>query len=65
VISTSVRNGGQTEHVRHLMNHQSCEGTGLDARARMIRERGHEAYHDAVCADIGVLPAESATRSSR
>lgn len=61
VISTSVRNGGQTEHVRHLMNHQSCEGKGHDARARMIRERGHEAYHDAVCAEIGVPPAESAT----
>lgn len=61
VLSTSVKNGGQTEHVRHLMNHQSCEGTGHDARARMIRERGHEAYHDAVCAEIGVPPAESAT----
>jgi hypothetical protein len=26
VLSTSVVNGGQTDHVRFLMNHQSCEG---------------------------------------
>ena len=27
VLSTSVRHGGQVEHVRFLLNHQSCEGT--------------------------------------
>lgn len=60
VLSTSVKNGGQTEHVRHLVNHQSCEGKGHDARSRRIREHGQEAYHDAVCAEIGVSPAETA-----
>ena len=28
VLSTSVVNGGQTDHVRFLLNHQSCEGAG-------------------------------------
>jgi adenosylcobinamide amidohydrolase len=60
VLSTSVRNGGQTEHVRHLLNHQSCEGTGHEARSRMILEQGQEAYHDAVCAEAGVSAAEAA-----
>lgn len=61
VLSTSVKNGGQTEHLRHLINHQSCEGKGHAERSRLIREQGQEAYHDAVCAEIGVPPAESAT----
>jgi adenosylcobinamide amidohydrolase len=60
VLSTSVRNGGQTEHLRHLVNHQSCEGSGHDARFQMIQSMGQEAYHDAVCAEIGVPAAEAA-----
>jgi hypothetical protein len=27
VLSTSVRNAGQTENLKYLVNHQSCEGT--------------------------------------
>jgi adenosylcobinamide amidohydrolase len=49
-ISTSARNGGQTEHVRHLINHQSCEGSGHAVVFEFISKRGEEAYHDAVCA---------------
>src|SRR5688500_2734091 len=60
VLSTSARNGGQTERLRHLVNHQSCEGKGHDARARLIHEQGQEAYHDAVCAEIGLPAAETA-----
>jgi adenosylcobinamide amidohydrolase len=56
VLSTSVVSGGQAEHVRHLVNHQSCEGTGHDERFRVITERGHEAYHADVCGELG-LPA--------
>src|SRR4051812_26858174 len=26
VLSTSVRHGGQVDYLRHLLNHQSCEG---------------------------------------
>jgi adenosylcobinamide amidohydrolase len=60
VLSTSARNGGQTEHLQHLVNHQSCEGKGHDARARVIHEQGPEAYHDAVCAEIELAPADTA-----
>jgi adenosylcobinamide amidohydrolase len=60
VLSTSARNGGQTERLRHLVNHQSCEGKGHDLRARVIHEQGQEAYHDAVCAEIDLPPAETA-----
>jgi adenosylcobinamide amidohydrolase len=58
-LSTSARNGGQAEHVRHLLNHQSCEGKAHAERTRLIHERGPEAYHDAICAEAGV--PESAT----
>jgi adenosylcobinamide amidohydrolase len=56
VLSTSVKNGGQTEHLRYLVNHQSCEGAG-HARAHAIMEMGQEAYHDALCDEIGIPPA--------
>lgn len=59
-ITTSARNGGQAGHVRHLVNHQSCEGAGHDARFRIITERGQEAYHDSVCEEIGLPPSETA-----
>jgi adenosylcobinamide hydrolase len=52
VISTSVCNGGQTEHVRHLVNHQSCEGSGHDQRFAFITGHGDHAYHDVVCAEL-------------
>lgn len=61
VLSTSVRNGGLTTHVRHLVNHQSCEGTAHDARFRAITELGQEAYHAAVCAEIALSPDETVT----
>jgi adenosylcobinamide amidohydrolase len=51
-ITTSVKNGGQAEHVRHLVNHQSCEGSGHDARFQVITGLGQEAYHDRVCDEI-------------
>src|SRR5207245_1665738 len=59
-ISTSVRNGGQTDHVRHLVNHQSCEGAGHDERFEVITAQGHEAYHDAVCLEVGLPPDQTA-----
>lgn len=57
VISTSVRNGGQVERLRHLVNHQSCEGTGHHERYRTISECGQDVYHDALCAELGI-PAD-------
>ncbi len=56
VLSTSVRNGGQTRTVRYLANHQSCEGTAHLDRHAVITGRGQEAYHDIVCGEMA-LPA--------
>jgi adenosylcobinamide amidohydrolase len=58
VLSTSARNGGQVDSVRHLLNHQSCEGTAHLDRHRLITEAGPEAYHERVCVETG-LPADS------
>src|SRR5687767_5329166 len=60
VLSTSTKNGGQTEHLRHLVNHQSCEGAAHHARLQAIHEQGQETYHDSVCAEIGVPAGEAA-----
>jgi adenosylcobinamide amidohydrolase len=58
ILSTSARNGGQVGHVRHIVNHQSCEGAGHTERARFITDRGQEAYHDSVCDELG-LPIDA------
>jgi adenosylcobinamide amidohydrolase len=54
VVSTSVCNGGQTDRIRFLLNHQSCESVGHNARAHATFDRGPEAYHDATCSDARV-----------
>ena len=58
--STSARHGGLVEHVRWLVNHQSCEGTAHLDRHKAITEGGLDAYHDRVCDEIGVAAAEAA-----
>jgi adenosylcobinamide amidohydrolase len=59
VLSTSVRNGGQTEHVRVLLNHQSCEGTAHHARHGAITAAGTE-YPDRLCAEADLRPEDTA-----
>jgi adenosylcobinamide amidohydrolase len=59
-ISTSARNGGQTDHLHYLINHQSCEAAGHNIVSEVISTQGEEAYHDAVCAQIGVPPGQAA-----
>ncbi len=56
VLSTSVRNGGQADHIRHLLNHQSCEGTAHVERHRVMTEDGLDAYHEKVCAEVALPP---------
>lgn len=56
VLSTSVRNGGQTEHLRFLLNHQSCEGTDHHERHSVMMENGLDGYHNRICADLGIDP---------
>ena len=58
VFSTSPRNGGQADHVRYLVNHQSCEGGGHHERSPVIVDQGQEAYHDIVCAEVE-LPSDA------
>ena len=53
VLSTSVRNGGLIEHVRWLVNHQSCEGSAHLDRHKTITATGLDGYHDRVCEEIG------------
>ena len=60
VFSTSAKNGGQTDRVRYLVNHQSCEGSGHDARAHAVMAKGQDAYHDDVCREIDVPSDEAA-----
>jgi adenosylcobinamide amidohydrolase len=60
VLSTSVRHGGQVDHVRHLLNHQSCEGTAHLERHRVMTEAGLENYHDRVCAEVVLPPDQTA-----
>jgi len=60
VLSTSVRNGGQVDHLRHLLNHQSCEGTAHHDRHRVMTESGLDAYHDRACGDATLPAADTA-----
>lgn len=60
VLSTSTVNGGQSEQVHHLLNHQSSEGKGHLARHDLYMSQGHEAYHRMACAEAGVPPDATA-----
>jgi adenosylcobinamide amidohydrolase len=60
VLSTSVRHGGQVDHLRHLLNHQSCEGTAHHDRHRRMTEGGMDAYHDLVCGEAALPPDATA-----
>ena len=60
VISTSDCQGGQREDLRHLANHQSCEGKGHASRMERLSRMGRVAYHSEVCAEIGVEPERTA-----
>jgi len=54
VLSTSTRNGGQSQTLRYLVNHQSCEGTDHRERHAHITGSGPETYHDAACREMGL-----------
>jgi adenosylcobinamide amidohydrolase len=61
VMSTSVRNGGQRDSVRYLLNHQSCEGAGHHERIhRLIAEIGEDGYHARTCLDAAAPAAATA-----
>ena len=56
VLCTSAAGGGQREDLRYLVNHQSCEGRGHQARFLQLRQLGEEGYHRAVCDELGLDP---------
>ncbi len=60
VLSTSSIVGGQTESVRYLVNHQSCEGKAHIARHGVITDNGADHYHRVVCSEIDLPPDEVA-----
>ncbi len=60
VMSTSAVNGGQTDCVRYLLNHQSCEGAGHHELHRLLAEVGHDGYHRRICDEASVPPEETA-----
>jgi adenosylcobinamide amidohydrolase len=60
VITTSSRVGGVSETIRHLVNHQSCEGAGHDERFVKITEAGLEGYHRSVCEELSLSPDATA-----
>ena len=60
VISSAPINGGQTDGLRHLVNHQCCEGKDHDDRFHVIVAKGEEFYHATVCDEIGSPPAHTA-----
>lgn len=60
VLSTSARNGGFATPLRWLVNHQSCEASGHADRHQLVTDGGPLAYHDSVCAEIGIDPDAAA-----
>jgi adenosylcobinamide amidohydrolase len=54
VVSTSSYVGGVNEGIRHLVNHQSCEGAGHNDRFLQITEVGLEGYHCQVCDELSL-----------
>ncbi len=61
VLSTSACNGGQSDGIQYLVNHQSCEGSAHHERHSVMLELGQERYHNAVCDDLGLDPECVAT----
>ena len=60
VATTSSYVGGLNEGIRHLVNHQSCEGAGHNERFLVITAAGPEAYHRSVCEELSLHPASTA-----
>jgi adenosylcobinamide amidohydrolase len=60
VLSTSHVNGGMSENLGCLVNHQSSEGKGHMERHDALTAQGQTAYHDAACAEAGAPPGATA-----
>ena len=60
VLSTSHVNGGLRQDLRFLVNHQSCEPVRHQERFELITGLGQENYHQHVCAELALDPAQTA-----
>jgi len=56
VLSTSVRNGGFSQCLRHLLNHQSCEASSHTERHGLLHKSSLADYHDIACREAGLDP---------
>ncbi len=59
-LSTSLIGGGQSDSVRFLLNHQSCEGAGHREAMEELHAMGRAAHHDHICRAAGLDPARTA-----
>jgi adenosylcobinamide amidohydrolase len=60
VLSTCRVNGGVSETLTHLANHQSCEGAAHPARYERILGLGARDYHARTCSEAGLPPETTA-----
>jgi len=64
VFSTSFVNGGQSESIRFLVNHQSSEGKDHSERAHVITDMGQDNYHQMICKELNIDPEKTAMMST-
>lgn len=60
VLSTSTREGGQSEVISHLVNMQSMEARAHDDRMRERLRLGSRGYHDGVSKRLAIAPRRMA-----
>ena len=60
VLGTCRVNGGMSETLTHLANHQSCEGVAHLARYETVLGLGAQDYHARTCAEAGLPPETTA-----
>lgn len=60
VLGTCRVNGGLSETLTHVANHQSCEGVAHLARYERVLSLGARDYHVQTCLDAGLPPETTA-----
>ncbi|EGV16764.1 adenosylcobinamide amidohydrolase [Thiocapsa marina] len=60
VLATCRMNGGMSESLTHLVNHQSCEGVAHSARYETLLGLGARDYHVRTCSEAGLPPETTA-----
>lgn len=63
-LSTSFVNGGQTNKLQHLVNHQCCEAEDHKEQFEYITTMGPNKYHSMVCRNLNLNPDTTAIMST-